>query len=202
MTVVPQIVAGLTLALGISAAQTPTPPPFTRPVTEAEEIALALSALPESMRATAAVHVLGPKGYRRVREGTSGVNCLVERERPDTQEPICWDAEGSDTIMPIAYARAEWRIAGLTEAAIAERVRNGFGTGRFRAPRRAGVAYMLSAQNFVFDGQKVIHYVPHVMFYAPYLTSKDIGSPGKDANVPWILHEGSPHAYLMIVTPR
>ncbi len=170
------------------------------PATEAEEIALALGALPESMRAAATVHVLGPKGYRKAREGTSGINCLVERSRPDTQEPICWDREGSESIMPVAYARAEWRASGLKEEDVERRVAEGFASGKFRTPRRNGVAYMLSAENYVFNGQKVIKYHPHVMFYAPYMTNADIGANGKDPNAPWILNEGSPHAYIIVVT--
>jgi hypothetical protein len=182
-----------------AAGQAPAPA-MKPPASEAEEVTLALSALPEPMRATAAVHVLGPKGYRKVREGTSGINCLVERSRPDTLEPICWDREGSDTIMPVAYATAEWRGAGLKEDDIDRRVADGFAKGRFRAPRRGGVAYMVSTENYVFNGERVIKYHPHVMFYAPYMTNADIGANGKDPNAPWILNEGSPHAYIIVVT--
>jgi hypothetical protein len=38
------------------------------------------------------------------------------------------------------------------------------------------------------------------MIYAPYLTNKDIGATGKDPNAPWVLNEGSPHAYIIVVT--
>ena len=189
----------MSAVLAATAAQTPSPA-MKAPATEADEMALALGALPESMRATAAVHVLGPKGYKKTREGTSGINCLVERSRPDTQEPICWDREGSESIMPVAYARAEWRGAGLKEDEVEGRVAEGFASGRFRTPRRGGVAYMLSTENHVFNGQRVIKYHPHVMFYAPYMTNADIGATGKDPNAPWILNEGSPHAYIIVVT--
>ncbi|MEZ5317117.1 MAG: hypothetical protein R2752_06915 [Vicinamibacterales bacterium] len=172
---------------------------FTRPATRDGEIALALSALPESLRPSATVYVLGPKGYEKAREGTSGVHCLVSHDRPDTQEPICWDREGAETILPVKLDEAAWRAAGVPEAEIEARVAAGFRSGRYRAPRRSGVAYMLSAENWVFNGEKVIHYVPHVMMYAPYLTNADIGADGKDPNAPWILDEGSPHAYIIVV---
>ena len=189
----------MSVVLAATAAQAP-PPAMKAPPTEAEEIALALSALPESMRAAAAVHVLGAKGYKKAREGTSGINCMVERSRPDTQEPICWDREGSESIMPVAYAKAEWRGSGLKEDEVERRVAEGFASGRFRTPRRGGVAYMLSTENYVFNGQRVVKYHPHVMFYAPYMTNADIGANGKDPNAPWILNEGSPHAYIIVVT--
>ena len=186
-------------AIGVF-AQAQSPVPFTRPVTEAEEVALALSALPETMRAAATVYALGPAGYRKVREGTSGVSCLVERSRPDTQEPICWDREGSETIMPVAIDKAAWQAEGIAEAEIERRVAERFRNGTYRAPRRGGVSYMLSTENYVFNGQRVIKYVPHVMFYAPYLTNRDIGADGKDPMAPWVLNEGSPHAYIISVT--
>ncbi len=200
MTVYQVLATLLALGLADAAAQSSSQAPFARPATAEEETTLALAALPEAMRAGASVHVLGPKGYQRVREGTSGINCLVERERPDTQEPICWDTEGSATIMPVAYARAEWRAAGLNEETIERRVAEGFGSGRFRAPRSGGVAYMMSTENYVHNGQRVIRYVPHVMCYAPYATNRDIGSTGKDPSAPWVLNEGSPHAYIIVVT--
>ena len=184
--------------LAIAAALQAQSPGFTRPATEAEEIALALSALPEDLRPAAGVYVLGPTGYRQVRAGTSGVHCLVARDRPDTQEPICWDREGSETMLPLALAKAEWRAAGLPEAEIRSREQEGFATGRFRAPRRTGVSYMLSAENWVFNGQQVVRYRPHVMIYAPYVTNDDIGAGGRDPLAPWVLNPGTPHAYIIV----
>ena len=183
-----------------SQAPAAAPVPFKRPANEAEEIARALAALPETMRADAGVYVLGPKGYRLARAGTSGITCLVSRSRPDTQEPICWDREGSETILPLALAKAEWQAAGAAEAEITKRENEGFATGRFRAPRRAGVSYMLSAENWVFNGERVVRYHPHVMVYAPYVTSADIGGGSKDPYAPWVLNPGSPHAYIIVVT--
>ena|SRR5688572_4061929 len=191
-------------AVGVGQAQgsglTAQRPSFTRPATEAEEMSLALSALPESLRSDAAVHVLGKDGYRKVRDGVSGMNCLVEQSTPESQEPICWDREGSETIMPVVFARAAWRAQGVKADEIERRVAKGFADGSFRAPRRGGVAYMISKANYVPAGDRVIHYGPHVMIYAPYLTNKDIGATGKDPHAPWVLNEGSPHAYIIVVT--
>ncbi|TAK16859.1 MAG: hypothetical protein EPO35_04435 [Acidobacteria bacterium] len=176
---------------------------FTPPATESQEIELALSAAPETLRAGAGVYVLGTSGYKKVRETANGLTCLVERTRPDTLEPICWDPEGTATIMPKVLAEAEWRAAGIAAAEVERRTSEGFASGRFRAPTRAGVAYMMSAHNYVFNGERVIHYQPHVMIYAPYVTNKMIGADMKDPNQPWVLNEGSPHAYIIVIpAPR
>lgn len=176
--------------------------PFTPPATETEEVTLALSAAPETLRAGAGVYVLDKTGYRKHRDATNGLTCLVERSRPDSLEPICWDAEGTAAIMPRVLAEAEWRAAGLDAAEVERRVNEGFATGRFRAPSRAGVAYMMSTQNFVFNGERVIHYHPHVMIYAPYVTNAMIGADQQDPYQPWVLNEGSPHAYIIVVPAR
>ena len=43
------------------------------------QIDLALSAAPTEVSSKAAVYILGPKGYEKVREGTNGFSCLIER---------------------------------------------------------------------------------------------------------------------------
>ena len=189
----------LAIVLSAGAAQDPGAP-FKRPSTDAEEMTMALAALPPSMRDAAGVYVLVKSGYVKARDSKSGVHCLLSRSRPDTQEPMCWDREGSETILPLALAKAEWRAAGATDAEIQKREHEGFASGRFRAPRKGGVSYMVSSENWVHNGQKVVKYFPHVMFYAPYATNADIGSDGKDPYAPWVLNPGTPHAYIIVVT--
>src|SRR5215470_11407555 len=96
---------GLLLLSGVCAisaiAQTPERtmkklPPL---MPQEREIALALSAAPENLRKDATVYVLRRGGFVKVREGTNGFNCLVERAGEQDQEPICYDAEGSQTTM-------------------------------------------------------------------------------------------------------
>jgi hypothetical protein len=180
-----------------SATQTPSGLPPLLP--QEKEIALALEAAPEHLRSGATVYVLQRSGYVEARKGTSGTACLVGRDRPDTLEPICWDAEGADTMLPVALERARLRGEGLTPSDVDARIADGFRTGRFRAPRRAGVAYMLSPANRVWNGQRVIQYRPHVMIYAPFVTNADIGAGG-GAALPWVLDEGTPHAYIIVPT--
>jgi len=164
----------------------------------AVQVALAESAGPP-VAADAAIYVLGPKGYTRVRDGRNGFTCLVSRQRPDTLEPECFDGEGTAAVVPVRLFVEEQRAAGTSEARIEELVEQGYKKGRFRAPRKPGLVYMLSDHNYVFDPERkaVIHFPGHLMFYAPYATQKDVGSgPG----APYIVAPGTPHA-LMIVVP-
>ena len=164
----------------------------------AVQIALAESAGPP-VAADAAIYVLGPKGYTKVRDSRNGFTCLVSRQRTDTLEPECFDAEGTAAVVPVRLFVEEQRALGTSEPRIEELVDAGYKKGRFRAPRKPGLVYMLSDHNYVFDPERkaVIHFPGHLMFYAPYATQKDVGSgPG----APYIVAPGTPHA-LMIVVP-
>jgi hypothetical protein len=162
------------------------------------QIALAESAGPP-VAADAAIYVLGPKGYTKARDGRNGFTCLISRQRPDTLEPECFDGEGTATVLPVRLFIEDRRAAGTPEARIQALVDEGYEQGRFVAPRKPGLVYMLSDHNYVFDPERkqVIHFPGHLMFYAPYATQKDVGSgPG----APYIVAPGTAHA-LMIVVP-
>jgi len=165
----------------------------------ATQIALAESAAPPEVSREAAVYVLGPSGYRKVREGANGFSCLVTREHRDTLEPECFDAEGTATVLPARLFVEARRAEGADEATVDRELAEGYRSGRFLAPRRPGLVYMLSPHNYVFDPEKkaVIHVPGHLMFYAPYATEKEVG---RGAGAPYIVAPGTPHA-LMIVVP-
>lgn len=169
------------------------------PASPEEEIELALSAAPPAAREDAGVYVLGSDGYVLAREGKSGLTCLVERGPEGSLEPICWDAEGAETLLPVALEKARLRAQGKTEDDVSAHIADGYASGRFRAPRRAGVAYMLSTENHVWNGERIVRYHPHVMVYAPYVTNADIGSDGMSPWMPWVLNEGEPNAYIITV---
>jgi hypothetical protein len=76
---------------------------------EALEVEFALSALPPHLREHATVYVLDPStGYVVNRQGTNGVSCIVVRTdwqfpsqpfRDDIFWPVCYDKEGSKTLL-------------------------------------------------------------------------------------------------------
>jgi hypothetical protein len=46
------------------------------------------------------------------------------------------------------------RAAGATDEAITRQVEEGYASGRFIAPRKPGIVYMMSAHNYVFDPER------------------------------------------------
>lgn len=178
------------------AAHAETPPPL---ITVEREIALAEGAGPPHLSQKATIYVLKRGGFEIVRGGDNGFACIVTREDEGALEPQCFDPEGVATLLPVAIERARLIEDGLTRDAAQAKIALGYASGKFRAPKRGGVTYMLSSENRVFNGEKAIAYPPHVMVMAPYLTNADIGADFSDPAMPWVLNEGRPDAYVIVV---
>lgn len=174
---------------------------------ESLELRYALSALPPHLRGGATTYTLDPAtGYILNKKGTNGMTCIVVRsdwqytERPFRQDifwPVCYDAEGSKTLLQDYLHAAELRARGMDARQAHFEVTMRFGTAAYPNPARAGVAYMLAPIMRTFGDSKVVDpftmNMPHYMFYAPNLKNADIGgkpfsyypfvlsmSPGRD----------------------
>jgi hypothetical protein len=121
-----------------SVATNPQPLPELLP--RDREIALALSAAPEHLRKDAGVYVLERRGFVKVRESKNGFTCIVNRDHPLNQKPVCFDAEGTATILPKILRVGELLMQGKSMSEINAEIAEGFRTGKYISPRRAGVA--------------------------------------------------------------
>lgn len=166
-----------------------------------ERIKLAESAAPPEIAGKATVYLLERTGYVKVREGGNGFTCLVDRQTPFNQEPTCFDAEGSATTLVTRLYVEEQRGLGKSEEQIGAAIETGYKTGKFRAPQKPGIVYMMSNNGYLLIPGKteLIHIPAHLMFYAPYATSKDIGSPPPSPNMPRVIREGQPDAYIIVI---
>ena len=162
-------------------------------------IRLAESAAPPEISSKATVYVLEKSGYEKVREGTNGFACFVDRQTPWNSEPTCFDAEGTATTLPTRLFAEEERAKGKTETQIQAEIAAGYKSGRFRAPAKPGIVYMMSDNAFLRVNDQMVHVPPHFMFYAPYATEKDLGSPPAAANMPRLIRPGQPDAYIIVI---
>jgi len=168
-----------------------------------EKIRLAKSAAPPEISDKATVYALERSGYVKVQDGRNGFSCFVDRQTPLNMEPTCFDAEGStSTLLARLYAEDE-RATGKSEEQIKAGIEEGYKTGKFHAPKKAGIVYMMSDSIYLFipGRDQLVHAPPHLMFYAPYATDKDIGTPPAAANMPHLIRAGQPDA-VVIVIPR
>jgi hypothetical protein len=81
----------------------------------------------------------------------------------------------------------------MTPPALKVEIERRYDTKRYRAPEKAGLSYMLSPVMRTWLPDQTVHTmsVPHVMFYAPGVTDKDIGAlPNMPGSYPFIVREG------------
>jgi hypothetical protein len=156
------------------------------------------------------VYVLDPaRGYVEARAGTNGFRCLVARTewswpqlpfRDDVFVPVCSDAAGALAWLPVFVDVAAMRARGDSPQAVYDEVMRRFADGRYHAPARAGISYMLSPVMRTYIGpsahEPTTMMAPHYMFYAPNVTDADIGGrPGGDG--PFMLSTG-PHGLIFL----
>lgn len=162
------------------------------------ETRFALSAAPPHLRDRATIFLLDPaKGYFLKRQGTNGVSCTVVRSdwqfeqpfRTDIYWAVCFDAEGSRTLLLDYLSAAELRARGLDSKQVHQQITNKFGTSDYPNPSRTGVAYMIAPvmRGFTAAPEPQTMNMPHYMFYAPNVKDADIGGNGFSKQYPFML---------------
>ncbi|HMF95199.1 MAG TPA: hypothetical protein VKE96_12925 [Vicinamibacterales bacterium] len=159
------------------------------------ETRLAVNALPKELRTGASVLVLESAKYEKVVQGTNAFTCMVSR-RGGNLYPVCFDEEGTRTILPEFADDALLRLKGANDKEIEMEIARGFAEGRYRPPSRPGVAYMLSPATYMLEDGKLTRSFPHTMFYAPFLTNADIG--GIMGRTPFVDRPG-PHGMIIVL---
>jgi hypothetical protein len=141
----------------------------------ATEVALARTAAPHEISDAAAVLVLTATGYVEAAAGTNEFTCLVVRSfeggfddvaswwNPKIRAPHCLNAPAAKTILAEMKLRASLVTSGVSEAQIAERVKQAYAQHEIEPPASGAMAYMLSHDQYL--GEKDPHWMPHVMFY-------------------------------------
>jgi hypothetical protein len=178
------------------------------------ETQFALSAAPPALRERATVYLLDPnKGYYLSRQGTSGVTCIVERTawelgdfRDDIYIPLCYDAVGTKTYLRVKMDAAALRAQGMNPAALKAEIERRYGNKTYRGPEKAGLSYMVAPlMRTIGPPDLKVHTMamPHLMFYAPYVTNEDLGAVpdlGVPATLlyPFIDKQGNPEQSYMI----
>jgi hypothetical protein len=178
--------AALSLAC-ISAAPCQAPKTTLEQMPAQLEARFALSALPPALRDQATVYLLdSTKGYKLARQGTSGVACLVERTvwemadyRNDIFIPLCYDAAGTRGHFKAILDAAELRAGGMGPDELKAEIEKRYKTKLYGPLPKASLSYMVAPiQRTIAPPDLTVHAVamPHVMFYAPHVTNKDIGA--------------------------
>lgn len=193
--------ASLILTLALAQTASRELPPL---LPLSEEIALAESAAPATVAKDASIFVLRRGGFVLHRKGQNGFTCFVARSAPQELEPICYaDDESTHSLVAREFLEQQLRERGLSDAEVDTEIGQYYRRGDLRPSQNFGLAYMLSPCNRVADESgKIVPEHPHLMFYAPYATNKQLGlskphTHGSDYS-PFILFEGEPWAFLIV----
>jgi hypothetical protein len=193
------MVPAILMLLPCRAQMTTGTPPKLEKMPESLEIRFASSAAPPHLRDTATIYVLDPaKGYVIARQGTNGATCIVVRSdwqwpnppfRDDVYWPVCYDSEGSKTLLQDYFYAAELRARGMNSEQVHDAVTKRFGASASPNPSHTGVAYMIAPimRGFTSGIKPVTMNMPHYMFYAPGVKDADIGGHGFSKQYPFIL---------------
>lgn len=166
------------------------------------EIDLALSGLPPHLRSGASVMALERGGYSMTRQGANGFTCIVRRSGAipgtfsDALLPVCYDAEGSRTLLPAVVDEVALLERGEAPEQVRREIESRWKDGKYTPPG-PGIAYMLSPV-FYLNG-RMGGYVPHLMFYAPNKTDAEIGASDSRLDfVPFVQAPGTPAAVMVV----
>jgi hypothetical protein len=178
------------------------------------EIHLALSAPPRHLRDDATVYILNPaKGFEVARKGTGDFHAFVARTGDDTFRgswplteyrsdilySVAFDRAASRAQMRVFFDGAEMQARGTPPGKLKRIIQERYKSGFYKAPERAGTSYMLSPvlRTYTGDTNRVltINY-PHVMYYAPHVSSEDIGAGKLGSMDPFVILHG-PHGYMI-----
>ena len=174
-------------------------------LSEACEVAVALSAAPQRLRADASVYALKDRSYVKVVDGTGPLTCVVERNHSDAVIPQCMDKAGIDSVLPAIIARSMMALDGASSDDITAASQDKLDSGEHVGATRPGLSYMMSPYNYIFvqSSNQVLKVPPHVMFYGPSVTNEDIGgsfsSMVNNIGTPFVFNEG-PHGYMVVYT--
>ena len=148
-----------------------------RASTEAEEAALALTAAPTSITDGAAVFVMRDGQFVKVRDGSTGWACMVERDaRVNGVAPMCYDPQGARTWMQESMLRTQLEARKLSNTAVQRELDAAYERGTLQHPKTSSMMYMMSSHQVLTtsDGDKlqvIGAWHPHIMIYLPHATA-------------------------------
>jgi hypothetical protein len=171
-----------------------------------QEIALAKSAAPPAVADAAEIWVLGDSGYEKVKAGSNGYGCIVQRAMSgQSLIPRCDDASGVETLFPIYRLIETMRVQGRSYGELRKALDESYRTGKLKAPKYGGLSYMYSVDGFFAgaDGKRTA-FVPHVMIYWPNCDVRSLGMAKREemrgTGLSFIDY-GSPECVLVVSTP-
>ncbi len=174
----------------------------------AEELRLAATAAPDSVSRNASFYRLGATGFEEEVKGSNDWHCFVQRaffvrtENGDGYDtriraPHCINAEGAATRMQEIFMRTRLALEGLASHEIDAIIDAAYASGDLRPPRGFAMTYMMSTEQWL--GERIGAWLPHLMFWVPYLENEDAGGNPPLGELPFIASDSGTRSAVLIV---
>jgi hypothetical protein len=190
-----RVAVGVAVLLAPAAAVAQTPVALT----PERQIAAALQAAPEDMRAAATVMGYDAAGKLvTLREGTNDLICLAHDPSREQFEVSCHHA----SIEPYVARGRALREQGVTGAAVNQTRWQEMEDGKLALPEKGASNYILTGAYDPASGEIREPFLRWVI-YTPFATPENTGlSTTGGESAPWLMFPGTPGSHIMIVPPR
>lgn len=166
-----------------------------------QQIAAAVLAAPETLRAGATVRGYAPDGrLTRLRKGSGELVCLASDPRAERFHVACYHR----SLEPFMARGRTLRARGVTGDRVDSVRFAEVRAGKLRLPRHPAMLYSLTGPRDSFDPVTgtAPKAEPLFVVYVPYATAASTGLPAAPVEGgPWIMHPGTPKAHIMFA-PR
>jgi len=179
-------------------------------LSDADEIALALTAAPASITAGAAVYMLRDGKFAKVRDGSTGWVCVVGRDprvKPIGVAPQCYNPEGARTSMQEGMLTAQLWSRNVSNTAIQREIDAAFQRGTLQHPSKPVMIYMMSSHQVLESFQGDSEWTtgawhPHIMIYLPHATADQFVLDEQNQAGPVSVSSDARGVQLVVVLPH
>jgi hypothetical protein len=164
------------------------------------QIAGAVQAAPEELRAGAAVLGFNDKGERvMIREGKNELICLATDPARPTFNAACYHKD----LEPFMARGRELMAQKVTGQARVDQRYKEIEEGKLKMPREPRTLYVLTGKSFDPATNTVQDSYLRWVIYTPYATPESTGLSTKPKEgAPWLMFPGTPGAHIMISPPK
>jgi hypothetical protein len=180
-------------------AANPAPRPAPLPIPPAaQQVAAAVLALPEVMRAGARVWGYRQDGtFAELRAGTGTMTCIADNPNDNRFHVACYH----NSMEPYMARGRELRTQGVRMQSLDSVRTLDVQAGRFRMPTSASL-YSLTGPAGAYDPatNTTTGANPLYVIYLPFATAESVGLPTRPvrAGQPWMMHAGEVGAHIML----
>lgn len=175
-------------------------PAAAQSLTYDQQIAAAVSPLPDEYRDGAEVRIWTNDGLETIRARTNEMICLADQPGDDRFHAACYHA----SLEPFMERGRELRDQGLGRDEV-QRIREEEArAGELTMPDQAASLYSLTGPPESFDPETgtVSGASPLYVVYLPYATTETTGLPERaPRGTPWLMDSGKPWAHIMMIPP-